>query len=384
MAVVESPRLSFDHDLRHAYEPIQTRLQSGAKALDGVLEILRMRIDAEGEFTNSLQKIIGCSTNLMSHIPSSESLRTYGLDAMYTDLKNEYTQRMAFLNSLRDDVHKPLSKMRDFYYSQNKTFGSQIKSNIQSLKKQQNEFTKIKAKYDKVMGNTDITKKQTKKQQLLTVKRRFNQQQQVWKRQREQYDYQMTATLRSMESNEYKRMNALRDALTNWSAFITNYCANRSYDIRYLAQSMSTMDPEADLQVFMKCTLAEYPALPTFGGVPCTPTNGVPSGSMSSPSSEYDYPDNQLSSADRSKYAKIGQVRIQTQSEPESTNSSNRRGSTSEYIRGYFQRNRRASSSQSTVSQSISSMSTLAYTPSLQSDHIHTPEQLAVAPAMKT
>merc|ERR1719195_1214166 len=41
-----------------------------------------------------------------------------------------------------------------------------------------------------------------------------------------------------------------------------------------------------------------------------------------------------------------------------------RKGSTTDYIKGYFNRNRRMSSSQSTTT-SISSISTLAYTPSL-------------------
>lgn len=359
MAVVDVQRLSFDHDLRHAYSPIQTRLQSGAKALDGVIDLLSMRISAEEEFTHSLQKIIGCSTDLMCQIPQNESIRSCGLDAMYTDLKNEYTQRMAFLNSLRHDVHRPLVEMKDFYYAQNKTFNNSIKSNIQSLKKQQSEFTKIKAKYDKVMS-ADISKRgQSKKQQLLNVKRRFNQQQRVWKLQRERYDLRMTSTLRSMESNEYKRMNALRDGLTNWSAFITNYCANRSYDIRFLAESMAQMDPEADLQVFMKSTLMEYPALPAFGGPP-----PVAQASFSPSTGS----ENETPPLDRTKYSKVAVRSIQTEQE--------RKGS---ILRVW---NRRMSTSQSTT-QSISSLSTLAYTPSIDSGHIHTPEQLAVA-AMKT
>eukprot|EP01084_Bolivina_argentea_P284382 487385_1 len=62
----------------------------------------------------------------------------------------------------------------------------------------------------------------------------------------------MTLTLQNMESNEYKRMNSMRDAFINWSAFTTNYCANRSYDISYLANSMSLITIENDLQTFMK------------------------------------------------------------------------------------------------------------------------------------
>ena len=263
MAAVSIERLSFDHDLRHAYTPCLLRLQCGAKSLDGVLEILRMRIDAEISFTNNLQKIIGCSTNLISTISSQESIRRDGLDALYSDLKNEYIQRMSFLQSLRDDVHNPLSKMKQFYYTENKKFTNQTKSNIQSLKKQQNEFLKLKAKYDKIMkpNNGDkILNNKSKKQQLLNIKKKYQQQQIIWKKQQQIFDNKMISTLQSMESNEYKRMNSMRDAITNWSAYITNLAANRSYDIQNLAKSMALINVENDLQNFMKQTLIKYPS----------------------------------------------------------------------------------------------------------------------------
>lgn len=256
MAAVSVQRLSFDHDLRHCYTPISLRLQSGAKSLDGVLDILQMRIDAEVVFTNSLQKIIGCSTNLISHINPNETLRADGLDALYSDLKNEYTQRMAYLNSLKEDVQKPLNEMKQFYYQQNKSFVNQTKNNIKALKQQQNEFIKLKAKYEKIMND----KNKNRKQQLLIVKKKFTLQQTIWTKQQQIFDNKMTSTLQSMESNEYKRMNSLRDGLTNWSAFITNLCANRSYDIRSLNQSMSLIDVENDLQSFMTETLKKYPS----------------------------------------------------------------------------------------------------------------------------
>jgi len=289
------------------------------------------------------------------------------------------------VNSLRDDVHKPLSKMKDFYYAQNKSFNNSIKSNIQSLKKQQNEFTKIKAKYDKVMGHSDVPKAQhskkqhSKKQQLLNVKRRFTQQQLVWKRQREVHDQRMTSTLRSMESNEYKRTNALRDALTNWSAFITNYCANRTYDIRFLAQSMSQMDPEQDLQIFMKLTLSNYPALPPFGG----PFNGDMAPFSPSPgTAEYEYPGLPYPAQQRVDTKPFVRPPGDAQSSRSNESGRSRKGSATEYLRGYFQRNsaRRMSSSQSTTQSMSSQLSTLStYTPSVASDGVATPEQLQAA-----
>eukprot|EP01083_Nonionella_stella_P111998 328933_1 len=255
MATVAVPRLSFDHDLRQAYSTVQWRLQSGEKSLDGVLDLLRLRIDAETEFTNKLQKIITSSNKLISHIEPYESLRRYGLDALYTDLKNEYTQRMTLLSALKQDVQRPLSSMKEFYHAQNKYFTNQSKQNLKSLKQQQNEFVKLKSKYDKLM-TTDKPKNPVKmKQQLLQVKKKFNQQQIIWRKQQDLYDAKITTNLQSMESNEYKRMNTLRDALINWSAFITNLCANRSYDIKDLAESMACINVEEDLQLFMRHAL---------------------------------------------------------------------------------------------------------------------------------
>eukprot|EP01083_Nonionella_stella_P286146 973890_1 len=174
MATVNIQRLSFDHDLRHAYPSVALRLCQGAKSLDGVLEILHMRIEAEIQFTNSLQNIIDTSTKLMVNLQPNESLRRDGLDALYTDFKNEYTQRMAFLDSLKEDVEKPLIAMKEFYYVQNQNFANETKNNLKILKQQQNEFYKLQTKYNKVMNND--TKNNTKTQ------RRFYQQKLIWKK----------------------------------------------------------------------------------------------------------------------------------------------------------------------------------------------------------
>mmetsp|Transcript_49154 Transcript_49154/g.78519 ORF Transcript_49154/g.78519 Transcript_49154/m.78519 type:complete len:368 (+) Transcript_49154:62-1165(+) len=279
MAAVCVRRLSFDADLVHAYTPVQLRLQNGAKSLDGVLEILRMRIDAETTFCAALQKMIGCSTDLISHISCTETLRSDGLDALTSDLKNEYTQRRAFLNSLKEDVQSPLHKMKEEYAAQNKYFTNQTKQNIQALKKQQTEFVKLKAKYDKLMRNSS-NNNDHKKQQILVIKKKFLQQQENWKRQQHIFDSKMISTLQAMESSEYRRMNALRDGLTTWSAFITNLAANRSYDIQNLAKSMALIDVERDLQQWMRQTLKKHPkpkpnpADKEFLASPTSPTAG--------------------------------------------------------------------------------------------------------------
>eukprot|EP00485_Elphidium_margaritaceum_P006312 CAMPEP_0202704790 /NCGR_PEP_ID=MMETSP1385-20130828/17423_1 /ASSEMBLY_ACC=CAM_ASM_000861 /TAXON_ID=933848 /ORGANISM="Elphidium margaritaceum" /LENGTH=312 /DNA_ID=CAMNT_0049362895 /DNA_START=29 /DNA_END=967 /DNA_ORIENTATION=- len=266
---VSRRRLSFDSDLLHAHTPVLSRLQNGAKSLDGVLDILRMRVDAETQFCSALQKIISCSTDFIARVPCTESLRADGLDALYSDMKNEYTQRMTFLAALKEDVHTPLVSMKEYYYAQNRHFSNQSKQNIQMLKKQQSEFSKLKVKYDKVVKNHGSNHSQsaetlrvnnnTKLQQLQAVKQKFIKQQNHLRKQQQIFDNKMVQTLSAMEANEYKRMNALRDGITNWSAFIANLAANRSYDIQHLAKSMAYIDVERDLQNWMKHTLQKYP-----------------------------------------------------------------------------------------------------------------------------
>eukprot|EP01084_Bolivina_argentea_P139286 245046_1 len=240
MTTSNSKRLSFDHDLKHTCTSIALRLRTGTKSLDDVLQILRMRIEAEIQFTDSLQNIINTSTKLMSNIQPNESLRSDGLSALYSDFKNEYTQRMAFLDSLKEDVQKPLIAMKEFHKIQ-------TKNNLKALKQQQNEFQKLKTKYNKVIGN-DI--KNTSKQKQRVYQQQLRKQHQI-------YDNKMRLTLQNMELNEYKRMNSMRDAFINWSAFTTNYCANRSYDISDLANSMSLINIENDLQIFIKNTITQ-------------------------------------------------------------------------------------------------------------------------------
>merc|ERR550539_153289 len=217
----------------------------GSKSLHGILEFLRLRIDAESQFTHSLKKIIGRSSKLMSNFDPNESLRKDGLEALCSDLRNEYTQRVAFLKSLKEDIQKPLRSTNDLYASQNKTFANATKANIKALKQQQNEFNKLKQKYDKT-SNFDEYKLLKKKMEAQQIK---------LKEQRVTFNEEMSGTLKAMEECEYKRMNSVRDGLTNWSAFITNLCANRVYDVRDLGESMSLIQIEEDLQYFMQTML---------------------------------------------------------------------------------------------------------------------------------
>merc|ERR1719361_3218273 len=201
MATASVQRLTFDHDLRHAYTPIQKRLQTGGKVLDSVLDIIQMRIDAEKTFTNALKKIRDRTFLIQSLIPKTETLRTYGLEAMYTDIKNEHSQRVEYLGFLKQDVHRPLQQVRDSYHGQNKAFNANLKSNITQLKKQQTEFAKLKAKYDKLVHSessklsTQSNSTKYKKQQLLQVQKRFQEQSVQWKRHDEDFECNMARTL---------------------------------------------------------------------------------------------------------------------------------------------------------------------------------------------
>jgi len=263
MATATTQTLSFDRDLRHACAPIQTRLQSGAKSLDGLLNIISMRIEAETNFTNALQKMMNTSSSLLSSVPSGESLRRHGLNAMYTDLKNEHTSHMEFLDSLRKDVQCPLIATQRSFNAQNKASSLDIKQSVQTLRKQQSELTKLKAKYEKLVATnkTSPTSKAKHKQQLLVAKRKLIAQQKAWRAQNATFQTRMTKSLRSMQSIETTRLDAVRDALTNWSAYVTSMSMNRSYDIRTLNQSVGKVSPQSDLQNFMRATLSKYPAL---------------------------------------------------------------------------------------------------------------------------
>jgi len=266
-ATTTAQTLSFDGDLRHACAPIQTRLQCGAKSLDGMLNIISMRIDAETTFTNALQKMMNTSSSLLSSVPSGESLRRHGLNSMYTDLKNEYVSHMEFLDSLRKDVQCPLISTQRTYLAQNKASALDIKQSVQTLRKQQSEVTKLKGKYDKLVNastpsaSTSTKAKHKHLQQLLAAKKKLIAQQKAWRTQNVSFQARMTKSLRSMESAETARMDSVRDALTNWAAFVTSMSMNRSYDIRTLAQSVSEVNVETDLQSFMRSTLTKYPAL---------------------------------------------------------------------------------------------------------------------------
>merc|ERR1712228_105093 len=154
-------------------------------------------------------------------------------------------QRIAYLNSLKEDIQKPLRATNQLYSSQNKLFATSTKNNIKALKQHQNEYNKLKTKYDKT-SNFDEYK---------ALKKRMEQQQIRLKAQRVTFNDEMSETLKAMEECEYKRMNTVRDGLTNWSAFITNLCANRVYDVRDLGESMSLINVRADLQYFMQRVL---------------------------------------------------------------------------------------------------------------------------------
>ncbi len=69
----------------------------------------------------------------------------------------------------------------------------------------------------------------------------------------------MTSVLQGMESNEAARLQTVGDCLRKWAVFITNFSANRSYDIRHLAEVMANVSTGDDIQTFMKDTLQKHP-----------------------------------------------------------------------------------------------------------------------------
>eukprot|EP00485_Elphidium_margaritaceum_P001675 CAMPEP_0202691314 /NCGR_PEP_ID=MMETSP1385-20130828/6063_1 /ASSEMBLY_ACC=CAM_ASM_000861 /TAXON_ID=933848 /ORGANISM="Elphidium margaritaceum" /LENGTH=836 /DNA_ID=CAMNT_0049346699 /DNA_START=32 /DNA_END=2542 /DNA_ORIENTATION=+ len=286
---IEEP-LCFDRHLRHAFTPVTVRLQHGLKALDGVIEMLRLRIEAEAQFAAALQRIMN-NESLIHNLPSSESLRKDGMDAIHADMKNEYTQRVEYVNSLTEDVYQPCLAMRDLYASKNRSFAHETKENIKQLRQHQSVFHKTKAKYEKVCRDASIArtsllraKSDTKisSQQILKLGNKVNstlKTQQSWKERYEQgalewhreqirFDDQMTGMLQGMQSNEANRMANIQDSLNKWAVFTTNLCANRNYDCKSLAESMALMDPSRDLQLFMQQTLAAYPSQTPNGQIP--------------------------------------------------------------------------------------------------------------------
>jgi len=281
MAAVSTETLSFDRHLRHAFSALSARLERGIPCLDGVIEMLRLRIEAEAQFAASLERIIK-NDKLISSLSPTESLRKDGLDALHADMKNEYTQRLEFLNSLNEDVYQPVVAMRDEYAQKNRQFAGDTKAHIKALRQQQQTFQKVKGKYEKVakeasnartalinakidakISSAQILKLGTKVNSTLKTqqswKEKYEAQQLAWKRHQIRFDDAMTAVVQGMQENEYNRLATTKDSLNKWAVFITNLCANRNYDVKSLAQSMALIDADKDLQLFIATTLAAHP-----------------------------------------------------------------------------------------------------------------------------
>lgn len=140
-------KLTFDGHLRHAYTPLANRLSDGLESLDNILEILRLKIECEAEFARSMEKIL--HINFSCGAIEIGTIRD-GLNAIRADMKNEYTQRLEFLNSLNEDVYQPCLQIRELYSSRNRSFAAETKSNVQRLRKQRSIFAKIQTKFSKV------------------------------------------------------------------------------------------------------------------------------------------------------------------------------------------------------------------------------------------
>eukprot|EP01084_Bolivina_argentea_P101035 181214_1 len=231
------------------FSSVLTKLGAGSKSLTIMLEMLRQRLDAETTFTDALQRIIGTTPKLISGLGSTESIRTYGFDALFCDMKNEYVQRIEFLNSLRKDVYDPCVRMQQIYEASNKSFISDMNRKTKLHKKHQDEYTKVKEQYDKIMGKKHSASK-AKKQPAIT--RKYTQKQLIWKRQQNSFDVELSSFFDVEMLMEYQRMNTLKDGLTKWAAFITNLSANRGYDVQNLARSVEHIDIEQELHCFME------------------------------------------------------------------------------------------------------------------------------------
>eukprot|EP01084_Bolivina_argentea_P283542 485644_1 len=108
--------------LAQKLSPILATVQKGTKSMDGIIEMLRLRINAETQFTNSLCKIVEQSHRILSTgLDSSFTVRNHGFEALFIDIKNEYFQRMEFLNSLKKDVYEPCIQMKQIHEQKHRT-----------------------------------------------------------------------------------------------------------------------------------------------------------------------------------------------------------------------------------------------------------------------
>ncbi|ETO34081.1 hypothetical protein RFI_03015 [Reticulomyxa filosa] len=230
------------------------------------------------------------------------------LDAIKADIKNEYTARNEYFNALSDDVYKPLLQLKDHYAQNNRRVLSYLqkrkkkkkcrldakrtekkKNTIQEATVASNQlfnaqnsgvtstqvlkviayfsvykilrilyvlergWTQIDIEYNIAARSTTATQSQQQ------WKERDDEDHADWSRENARFNEELTVILQGMEANEFSRLQAVGDCLRKWAVFTTNVCANRNYDIQSLAQVMSLVKPEQDLQAFMAETLAKFP-----------------------------------------------------------------------------------------------------------------------------
>eukprot|EP01083_Nonionella_stella_P206183 750145_1 len=128
----------------------------------------------------------------------------------------------------------------NYMQKKNRLFASDTKTHIKSLRQHQNQFYKIKTKYEKVcreasnartallnakldnkISSAQILKLGTKVNSTLktqqTWKEKYDQQQLIWNRQQIKFDDEMTMILQGMQSNEYNRMKTTKDSMNKWA-----------------------------------------------------------------------------------------------------------------------------------------------------------------------
>ncbi|ETO05456.1 hypothetical protein RFI_31937, partial [Reticulomyxa filosa] len=115
-SVEHEKMLSFEKDLRHAYALLSERLEKGVVLLDELTTVLYLRIESDAELTRGLQKILHRMESQTDEIGTIKD----ALDAIKADIKNDHTCRTEYVNSLTEDVYKPLVELREHYVQNNK------------------------------------------------------------------------------------------------------------------------------------------------------------------------------------------------------------------------------------------------------------------------
>jgi len=259
-------KLTFSNHLKNGINNLCNSLHNNVESIDMLIEILKLRIDAETEYSKNIENII---TNYDFSFYENGTLKDC-LQAMKADMKNEYTQRCEFATSLFEDVYQQLLKLRQMYNGQYKKFESDTKIIEKSFKYYENNYNKIKSKYDKICDdeqrarNALVNAKSSNEALKIgskinsTMKTKLNCQDKydeiklIYNEEQIKYDNSLNNALNNIEIHETERIKCIHDALTKWAVFITNLSANRNYDVKTLAKQVSICNYNDNIQILIK------------------------------------------------------------------------------------------------------------------------------------